>query len=488
MKKLVKQKDLFNLLLLFAIYTVAMLVFSYYTSPLFPNLFGWDSAIFTLLGKGVLGGKEMYIGLFDHKGPFIFLFDALGYLMGGRTGIFLLQCLFGYVTIAFLYFTGKKLRADNEKIGFPAMLLIMALGMATFFYTFEGGNMTEEYSLPFIAACCYMFVSYIKRAEAEAAHPPIYAFFYGVCLAVVSLLRLNNAATIGAGVLFVFIYLCYHKQFKNLLFNLLAGVGGMLIVLVPVLLYFHLHGSLDEMIYATFLHNFTIVGNTGRDSIFSSRVFITLYAPMILSAALLVKEVIRNRKISAIDGLLGCILIINIANLLIANRFLHYFAFFCPIYILFLFRYLRISFKSVFLMAAVLCAGLHLWPAAQHTLIEWRTVHVEHNPRYETVSADMQKIPENERDSVIGFEIMARDYLAGDILPCYKYYTLQNTWAITSPYIVNDFVEWVDQNEPLWVIMAADAENADLFAILQERYEASHENEYMTFYRLKAAQ
>lgn len=486
MQKPIRRKDIYNLLPLFGVYTLALLLFSCFTSPLFPNLLGVDSAIFTLLGKGLLNGKEMYVGLFDHKGPFIFFFDALGYLMGGRNGIFVLQCLCGFVTVAFLYFTGRILRADNQKITLPLMLLIFVLGMSTFLYTCEGGNLTEEYSLPFIAACCYMFVSYVNRAEKDAAHPPLYAFFYGVSLAVISLMRLNNAATIGAGVLFVFIYLCYRKQGKNLVLNLLAGIGGMAIVWIPVFLYFYLHGSLDEMIYATFLHNFTIVGNTGHDSIFSSRGFITLYAPMILSAALLAAEVIRNRKISAMDGLLGCLLVTNAACLLIANRFPHYFTIFCPVYLLFLFRYLRIHAKSVLFIAAVLCALLHLLPAAQRTVWQWKTVYVDHNPRYETVAADMQKIPEDERDSVIGFEIMAQDYLAGDILPCYKYYTLQNTWAITSPHIVNDFVEWVDQNEPLWVIVAAGEENPDLFAVLQDKYEVSHENAYMTYYRLQS--
>lgn len=487
MKLSIKRKDVFSLALLFGIYTIAMLICSWYTSPLLPNRSSWDSSIFMLLGKGLLNGKEMYIDLFDHKGPFIFLFDALGYLIGGRVGIFLLQCLFGFVTIAFLFFTSKKLY-NGDKIGIPTLLLLFALGMATFFYTFEGGNLTEEYSLPFIAACCYMFVSYVTRVEKDAAHPPIYAFFYGICLAVVSLMRMNNAAAIGAGILFIFIYLCYRKQVKNLLLNLLAGIGGMLVVFLPVLIYFHLHGSLDEMIYATFLHNFTIVGNTGRDSIFSSRSFITLYAPMLLSTALLVKEVIRNRKMTAMDGLLGCLLITNVACLLIANRFPHYFAIFCPVYILFLFRYLRVDYKSIFFIAAVLCAGLHLLPTAKRTLAEWRTVYVEHNPRYETVMADMQKIPEDERDSVIGFEILAQDYLAGDILPCYKYYTLQNTWAITSPHVVSDFIAWVDENHPAWVIVAAGEENPDLFAVLQENYAVSHENTYMTYYRLKSAE
>ena len=97
----------------------------------------------------------------------------------------------------------------------------------------------------------------------------------------------------------------------------------------------------------------------------------------------------------------------------------------------------------------------------------------------------MTKIPENERDSVIGFEIQSADYLAGNIVPCYKYYTLQNTWSITNPQIAEDFVSYVADNTPLWLIMSKNHTNEELNEIINEEYGFQFENKYMTFYRLK---
>ncbi|MBE7016865.1 MAG: hypothetical protein E7420_01715 [Ruminococcaceae bacterium] len=110
MEKKVTKRDYISLSLISVIFIVSMIGFSCYTSPLYPNCFGWDSAIFSLLGKGMVEGKGLYTELFDHKGPVIFMIDALGHLLGGRTGIFLLQCISGLITVYFLYFTGKMLR------------------------------------------------------------------------------------------------------------------------------------------------------------------------------------------------------------------------------------------------------------------------------------------------------------------------------------------------------------------------------------------
>jgi len=38
--------------------------------------------MFQIIGKAWTEGITPYVGVFDHKGPFIFFVNALGYLMG----------------------------------------------------------------------------------------------------------------------------------------------------------------------------------------------------------------------------------------------------------------------------------------------------------------------------------------------------------------------------------------------------------------------
>lgn len=484
------KRDIKYLSILFLCFLFAMLVFSHFTSPLYPNYYGWDSAIFSLVGKGILTGKKLYSDLFDHKGPLIFWINALGNLMGGRAGVFLLQLTSGWIGITFLYFCGKILRGKEDFCKWQISFVVFFLAMCVFVRSCEGGNLTEEYSFPIISCALYFFVKFAAGTQDSSSlcphrHPPFFAFIYGVCFALLSLLRLNNAVTIGAGVFAIVIYLLYKKEYSNLLYNVFAGFAGLALILLPTGLFFWQQGSFSQMLHAAFLHNFVIAGNTGRIAVTEKPFeFFVLYFPMLLSAGVLLFDVISKKEICFPDCLLGSILIFNLICLWVANRFPHYFTLFVPVYILFLFRYISFKPRSPFVFLVVLCAALNLYTATENSWKAFKEVHVQGNYRHYVVSRDMGQIPENERDSVIGFEVQASDYLSGDIIPCYKYYTLQETWAISSPHILDEFIDYVDEEEPLWLLTTKLEPETELDRIISEKYEPQFYNEYLLFYRL----
>ncbi|MBQ9141682.1 MAG: glycosyltransferase family 39 protein, partial [Lachnospiraceae bacterium] len=234
------------------IFIIAMLIGSAYTSPLYPTNYGYDSAIFMLIGKAMVNGKTVYVDMFDHKGPILYFIEALGYYLGGRTGIWILQCIFGLVTIFFTYATWKLIYNKQQGLRMNDWLVVLVSGYSIFFYTFASGNLSEEYSLPFIAGCIYGFVKYVIRIEKEIKHSWIYAVFYGASIAILVLIRMNNAVAVCAGVLVIAVYLIYKKEYKNLLYNILGGMLGCSLILVPVIIYFLSKNALDDMIYATF--------------------------------------------------------------------------------------------------------------------------------------------------------------------------------------------------------------------------------------------
>ena len=486
-----KKEDLTNLAVLAACFLCAMLLCSAYTSPVYPNYFGYDSAIFSLLGKGITEGKQLYTDLFDHKGPVIFFLNALGYWLGGRTGVFLLQCAEGLISLVFLYYTGIRLRPDKRFASWKECLLLFGIAYTQFFYTFERGNLTEEHSLPAICCVLYLLVRYASAAEEKPEHPPLYAFVYGMALAYLAVMRLNNAVTVCGGILVVAVWLVLGKRFGNLFWNLLAGCLGMAVVLLPVFAWFSSQGSLREMIYATFLHNFQIMGNTGRVSVFqdipTALLFATLYLPAVVCAVLLLLRLKKSRKIRAVDGLLGVILLANLAVLTAANRFPHYFAIFFPVYAVFLCGYFHFEKKTLSALLVVVCTLVNLGLIVRYSGASVYHVYIAKSAaeRYEVVKSDFDRIPAQERDSVIGFEIGADDYLRGDITPCYKYYTLQSTWTLTSSFIMPEFMDYVEQETPLWVLTRPEERNANLLRILAEKYTRQFENEYIVYYRLK---
>lgn len=479
-----------NIILLITLFLIAMLFFSCYTSPLYPNYFGYDSAIFLLLGKGLCEGKDLYIDLFDHKGPFIFFFNALGNAIGGRTGIFILQCIFGAISIIILYNIRRLLKTDEEKSPHWKTILCLFCGYAVFFYTFQRGNLTEEYSVPFIACSLYLFMKYVLSSKDNTEHSVKYGFVHGINFAVLVFLRLNNAATIGMGVLVIGIYLLIKRNYKNLIYNMISSLMGVLIVSIPIMIYFNMKSSLYEMIYSTFLHNFTIAQNTGHLSISEKPViFFVLYLPIILCCLLVIRKAISTKSIEFIDVFLICILGINILSLWIANRFPHYFATFFPVYFVFLCKYVDLnnekkSIKWIGILLVV-CTLLNGGLAAAYSLSSVNDVYIEKSStiRYNTIKNDTERIPEEERDSIIGYKISSADYLSANIIPCYKYYTLQDTWAISNPQILTDFTEWLKLSKPLWVLVKADESDNEIMNILDENYKLEFYNEYVKYYR-----
>lgn len=103
----------------------------------------------------------------------------------------------------------------------------------------------------------------------------------------------------------------------------------------------------------------------------------------------------------------------------------------------------------------------------------------------ETIKADIDRIPETERTSIIGYKISPAYYLYADVIPCYKYYTLQDTWAITTPEILTDFMTYIRTEKPLWVLTVPGEDNEQLRGIVEENYTLSIMDEFIWFYRLK---
>ena len=125
-------------------------LFSYYTSPFTTCDDGYDSAFFVLVGKGMTKGYLPYRDFFDMKGPVFFWIEYLGQrLCYGRWGIFLLQWMNLLIALVLACRIFALFRLSGK--GLQALLLLPILSIASF--TFQGGNLTEEFSLVPLFSC-----------------------------------------------------------------------------------------------------------------------------------------------------------------------------------------------------------------------------------------------------------------------------------------------------------------------------------------------
>ncbi len=160
MKKII-QVSIFGL-----VATIYPLFFSLSTSPLYEKLFyersffGNDSAVFLMLGKLLKNGYVPYKQFFDHKGPVIYIIECIGQMIyNGRPGIFLIQIVFLFCSLCGIY---KLARLFTGKIG-GNIIIVCSLAILTIYY--DGGNLIEEYCLPFLIWSFYFIIRFLVKNE-----------------------------------------------------------------------------------------------------------------------------------------------------------------------------------------------------------------------------------------------------------------------------------------------------------------------------------
>lgn len=249
--------------------SVFVLVFSQSTSPLYKNYYAYggahdsgDSLQFLTIGKEWSNGKVPYRDNFDHKGPFIFLIDALGFLIGGGTryGICLFQIIALTITLFYIYKIGNLVSKDKS-VGYLSIIATLIF----YSLSYVVGNSVQEYNLPFIAISVYFIVAYLGdyKKDKNSSHDPKKALFYGIAIGICFCTLITNAILICVGVLAIAIKLIAEKRYKNLWKNIKYGIVGFLAILLPFSLYFAANDCFGDFIYSTLLFNFQYTGNIG---------------------------------------------------------------------------------------------------------------------------------------------------------------------------------------------------------------------------------
>ena len=93
-----------------------------------------DSSVFTYIGKVILQGGMPYRDTFDHKGPLIYLINALGLAINERIGVWLIEFVTVFVILLAAYRLARLLEC-SERVSRIAVALT---ALASFYY-FNGG-------------------------------------------------------------------------------------------------------------------------------------------------------------------------------------------------------------------------------------------------------------------------------------------------------------------------------------------------------------
>lgn len=237
-KTIIKDK---NTQILLSLYSFLLLLFCSKMSPLYPINEWSDVNLYFNIGKAIFSGRTLYTEAFDHKGPLIFFIYGIGYVISNSSffGVYLIQAILWSVMICCGYLTA---RLYVDKIYAFAVALIFPLFVLS--HSSEGGS-AEEFILVFESVSLLLFLNYFKN-NSYSKHAPKYMFIHGVMSAATILIKINLVVFWFFPLLAIFITILKNKNYKNLIANIAAYIGGFLILFLPIVIYFAYNNVLSD--------------------------------------------------------------------------------------------------------------------------------------------------------------------------------------------------------------------------------------------------
>lgn len=437
--------------LIFAFSAIAfILLFSPSTSPLYPQFFGADSAIFQVIGKGWTMGQLPYRDLFDHKGPFIFLINAIGYTIGA---VWIVQVLFMTFTLLGIYdILSQSTVSERWKIAFSVLSLFILLKY------FEGGNLTEEYCLPFLVWSMSKQHSYMQNTGIE--HRPRYALLYGVTFGICLMTRVTNAVVVCMFIFVITVHLAKNGAWRNLAENALAFLLGTTMIVVPLVLYFAAHHAVHEMLYGTIQYNLVYAKETSLKFFSGFSLNFKALAKLCLNSFLLLFMLIagcielRNKNFVYAAGIFLSVML-SAYVCFGGEGYLHYSMILLPYYPVFIVVLTgdvckRKPKRLLLLIFCTVCVAVSAWALKSSGYI---LKQLDGSFSSNILPAEIiSEIPEAELGSVAGYNVNAATYLALDIMPKYPHFILQDWQGRKSPELMEKIREEYSSCEAKWII------------------------------------
>lgn len=282
-----------RILVLVALLFIAFMASSQFSSfPILGKLPFTDSSVFIYIGQMMHRGFVPYRDMFDHKGLYLYFIEFLGTTANGYSFIYVIELLNLCFAAIFLYKTSMLTCGIRQASIVTTFFVLCVSGIVVY----EGGNLTESYALSFVAFALYEFLKYLKTEDSS----PIEIALVGVAFTVVLFLRVNMTAPWVFFVLLFVALLFKTRQFARLGSMVLYFSAGVVLALVPVVLYLLKTGSAKNLWESYILFNFRYVfhGNvnaSSRGKLAVAAFFLARFAiPNFLFALTLVKN-FRNK-------------------------------------------------------------------------------------------------------------------------------------------------------------------------------------------------
>ena len=204
-----------------------------------------DSSVFKTIALMMDKGYMPYKDTFDHKGPLLYIINYLGLKISYYRGVWLFEAIFMTITLFILY---KIARLRTKRF---SSVLVALTAMSLLFEFFEGGNLTEEYAMPFIGISIYIFLDYLLNNRISWYRIAI----SGISMGAVCLLRPNMIAVWIVFCAAIFFQKIFEKNWNQLGQFVLWFLIGFSVMVIPFVIWLAANGALQSCIDDYILFN-----------------------------------------------------------------------------------------------------------------------------------------------------------------------------------------------------------------------------------------
>lgn len=219
--------------------------------PLSQHINYSDGSIYQYIGHLILQGKMPYKDAFDHKGPFLYMINAVASMLDIKHGTWFIDATFMTVFWIFAYYVCRRF------VSVIVSFTITATVMAQTVYSYWIGNTPDFYAAALSMVVLYFLLDYYLFGDIKTVRILIGGALTSICF----WMKPNTIAMIGVICLCILIECIWTKQFAKIFKFIIGFIAGFMIPTIVSIIWVVGHDSLKMMINDYFLFNIFYAGN-----------------------------------------------------------------------------------------------------------------------------------------------------------------------------------------------------------------------------------
>lgn len=205
-----------------------------------------DSSVFKTVALMMNHGYMPYRDSFDHKGPLLYLINFWGMKISSYRGTWVFEFIALFAAFALIY---KIARLFCGRV-FSCISVLASTHLLFQYYV--GGNLVEEYAMPFLAVSLYIYLDYFINRKITRCRLVI----CGLGLGAICMLRPNMLSVWLVFSIAVLIDCIRRKESGNVWRFLLFFLLGFCIIVLPIVIWLACNHAFEAFIQDYIIFNF----------------------------------------------------------------------------------------------------------------------------------------------------------------------------------------------------------------------------------------